>query len=379
VQDTYNTQGWLTTRASRPTSNSADWATVQFEYDGNGNQASVVDSLGQTTSYGYDALNRLTSLTYTTPAPGTATTPNVSYAYDANSRRISMTDGTGTTTSTYDEAGRLLSVTSPHPSGTKTVAYRYDLDGNRTKVLYSDNTVVTYSFDKAGQLSTMLDWASRQTSYQYLPDRLLQTANNFNGTTGTYSHDHARRLTQVHHQQGATTISQHRYTLDATGTRTQVDEVLAQVGGSPTNPTSAYGHDRPYRLTSDGVTGATYTYDPAGNRLTRTQSGVTTSYSYDRADRLSAAGSTSYTVNAAGTLTNRGSDSFTYDQAHRLTSATVVGGTTTSYTYDGAGKRASSTVGTNPTTHFVYDTSGTLPVLLDDGARKYVWGAKGLA
>jgi YD repeat-containing protein len=302
----------------------------------------------------------------------------VSYAYDANGQRTSMTDGTGTTTSTYDEAGRLSSVTSPHPSGAKTVGYRYDLDGNRTKVIYPDSTVVTSSIDKAGQLTSLTDWASRQTSYQYVPDRLLQTATSFNGTTGTYTYDQARRLTQVHHQQGATTLSQHRYTLDAAGTRTQVDEVLAQVGGSPTNLTIAYGHDRLARLMSDGVTGATSTYDPAGNRLTRTHSGTTTSYSYDRADRLSAAGTTSYTINAAGNLTARDSDSFSYDQAHRLTSATVAG-TTTSYTYDGAGKRASSTVGTNAPTHFVYDTSGSLPVLLDDGARKYVWGAKGLA
>jgi uncharacterized protein RhaS with RHS repeats len=31
------------------------------------------------------------------------------------------------------------------------------------------------------------------------------------------------------------------------------------------------------------------------------------------------------------------------------------------------------------TTHYVYDVSGGLPVLLDDGARKYVWGAQRLA
>jgi len=62
-------------------------------------------------------------------------------------------------------------------------------------------------------------------------------------------------------------------------------------------------------------------------------------------------------------------------QANRLISATVGGGTST---YDGDGKRTSKTVD-GVTTSYVYDVAGGLPMLLDDGARKYVWGAGGLA
>jgi RHS repeat-associated protein len=123
-----------------------------------------------------------------------------------------------------------------------------------------------------------------------------------------------------------------------------------------------------------GTTG--YGYDPAGNRLTRTRNGTPTSYAYDRADRITSAGGVGYTVNAVGNLTARGGDSFDYDQVNRLTSATVTGATST-YAYDGDGKRASSTVN-SATTRYVYDTNKCLPRLLEDGARKYVWGA-GLA
>lgn len=35
-----------------------------------------------------------------------------------------MVDGTGTTTYTYDELGRLLSVTSPATPSNKTISYR---------------------------------------------------------------------------------------------------------------------------------------------------------------------------------------------------------------------------------------------------------------
>ena len=77
-------------------------------------------------------------------------------------------------------------------------------------------------------------------------------------------------------------------------------------------------------------------------------------------------------MNANGNLVARGSDTFTYDQSNRLKAASV-GGTSSTYVYDGDGKRTSKTVGST-TTSYVYDVNASLPVLLDDGTRKYVWG-----
>jgi RHS repeat-associated protein len=139
--------------------------------------------------------------------------------------------------------------------------------------------------------------------------------------------------------------------------------------------TTAYGYDRLHRLTSAVVTGGdstSYAYDPVGNRLTRTRNGIPTGYAYDRADRITSAGGVSHTVNAAGNLTARGGDTLGYDQAHRLTTATV-GGVSSQDAYDGDGKRASQTVGA-ATTRYIYDVAPSLPLLLEDGARKYVWG-----
>jgi YD repeat-containing protein len=138
--------------------------------------------------------------------------------------------------------------------------------------------------------------------------------------------------------------------------------------------TTNYTYDHLYRLTGVTTTsGATsYTYDPTGNRLSKALGGSTTSDTYDRADRILTAGNTNYTVNNAGNETARGFDSFTYDQANRLTSATI-SSATSSYVYDGDGKRVSKTV-SGTTTSYVYDVGNGLPVLLDDGSRKYVWG-----
>ena len=330
-----------------------------YAYDGNGNRVSLVDPLSQTPTFTFDKLNRITGITYSD-----GVTPNVSYSYDANGNRATMVDGTGTTSYGYDEMDRLQSVTSPGPS---TVGYRYDLDGNRTKLIYPDSTAVTYSFDKASRLTGLTDWASRTTGYTYLPDGHVQQLTNANGTTAQYSYDNAQRLTQVLNQDSSLkVIDQHTYTLDSVGTRSQVAEVLAQVGGGQITPTTAYGYDKLYELTADGATD--YSYDPVGNRLSM----GSTSYSYDKADRISAAGSTSYTVNANGNVTARGSDSFGYDQANRLKTATV-SGTATTNTFDGDGKRASQTVDGNPAIPYVYDTDRSLPVVLSDGTLKYVW------
>jgi RHS repeat-associated protein len=307
-----------------------------------------------------------------------------------------VADGTGTTSNTYDELGRLLSITSP---GSVVVGYRYDRDGNRIKLIYPDTTAVTHAFDKASRLASLTDWANRVTRYTYRPGGSLATATMPNGTQAQYSYDNALRLTELRNWDaarpftrqlgvaiarlgcialgtGGATISRHAYTLDNVGNRTGLEEILPQLGppraALPVASTS-YGYDRLYRLitvTPPGIS-TSYSYDPVGNRLSMVR-GSSTAYTYDRADRILTAGATNYTVNANGNTTGRGSDSFSYDQANRLVSATISGATST-YSYDGDGKRTSKTVAM-VTTDYVYDVNGGLPVLLDDGARKYVWG-----
>ena len=222
----------------------------QYTYDGNGNRTRLIDPLNQTTDFGYDVLNRLTGITYTTPAPGTSATANVTYSYDANNNRISMADGTGSTSYVYDELDRPTSVTTP--GGPKTVGYRYDLDGNRKKVIYPDNTAVGYTFDAADRLQSLADWANRTTSYSYFQDSRVNIVTNVNGTTATYGYDEARRLLSVQNKQSnGNTIDSHTYQLDQVGNRKQLDETLAVPGfGGLAQTRTTYGYDNLYRLKS---------------------------------------------------------------------------------------------------------------------------------
>ena len=152
--------------------------------------------------------------------------------------------------------------------------------------------------------------------------------------------------------------------------------------------TTSYEYDKLSRLTCVNAPGQAedtkYFYEPTGNRSDRirnvanicTQTSATPTYSYDKADRIQSVAGVSYTVNANGNLTAKGSDSFAYDQANRMTSATVAG-KASSFTYDGDGRRATQTVA-GVTTSYIHDVAGGLPMVLEDGARKYVYGA-GLA
>jgi len=188
-------------------------------YDADGNVLSLVDPLGNTTTDGYDALNRLTSIGYSD-----GVTPNVSYGYDANGNRTSMGDGTGASSYAFDEANRMTSTTTPGP---KTVSYRYDLDGNRTKVIYPDLTAVTYTFNKASQLGSLQDWAARSIGYTYWPDGLVKTVTNPDATIANYAYDNTRRLIDIAHT-GPTGQSLDRsfYTVDKTGNVTAVNHGL---------------------------------------------------------------------------------------------------------------------------------------------------------
>lgn len=197
-----------------------------YSYDANGNQLTLLDPLGQTTTYGHDARNRLTSIDYSS-----VSTADVGLSYDLDDHRTGMTDATGASSFAYDEGGQLVSATWPGP---KVVGYRYDLDGHRTKLIYPDATAVAYVFDKAGQLGSLTDWASRAVTYTYWPDGLVQGAALPDGSAASYAYDNARRLVDVSHQRLGTTISRQSYTIDGEGNVTAVADNVSGLTSAPT-------------------------------------------------------------------------------------------------------------------------------------------------
>ncbi len=238
------------------------------------------------------------------------------------------------------------------------VAYQYDAAGNRTRITYPDTKQVNYTFDGASRMDTVTDWASNVTDYAYDDVGRLTTTTLPNGVVQTSSYNNADQLTDIEAVKGGTTLTDFAYGLDNAGMRTSV---VTPAG------TESCTYDNLYRLT--GVTypdtsTQVYTYDAVGNRLTKVQ-GSTTSYTYDNADRMTAAGGVTYTYDNNGNQTGRGSDLFGWDIEDRLTSATV-GGTGVTYAYRGDDLRHSKTLG-GVTTVYAWDLSAQLPVVAAGG------------
>lgn len=374
-----------------------------YTYDLDGNMATRDDALGRTTTYTYDALNRMTYVDY----EDVETSVDVEYTYDADGNRLSMDNTVADYDYTYDEWGRLVTVSVDSIQDT-VVEYRYDLNGNRSQITYPDDDTVDYTYDKANRMTGVEDWDSRTTSYSYNVDGSVASLTHDNDVVTYYDYDNANRLTQIWHTYDGDTFTQHNYVMNASGNRTQVNEYLtldedeAYPIGSDRLTTIDYSYDHLYRLTeeeiyvTDGNDTYTYgyAYDPVGNRTTMTTNSDYVNYSYDRADRLTGTASSEYdwdeyiTVDANGNLRYRNTwqpypnlqyERFAYDQEQRLVALqmSIIG--TDVFYYDGDGNRLASVEYINPSTGYprnlyVYDVNRSLAVLLEDRDYKYVWG-----
>ena len=244
-----------------------------FTYDAGGRLSTRVDRKNVTTTYSYDELNRLMAKTYSD-----GTTPAVSYTYNTTGQLATAANGTDTLTWTYDLAGQLLTEQSTNNSST--VAYTYDLGGNRLSLSLDGTVFVTYAYDDASRLTTIsrgannftfgYDNANRRTSLGYP-----------NGVNTTYTYDTLSRLTNLTAALSGTTVTSSAYTYDAAGNRL-----------SKTHPDYAesYVYDALYRLKEVNRTGLTkhwiYTYDPVGNRLSEQVDNTVSTYAYNEKNQL---------------------------------------------------------------------------------------------
>ncbi len=345
--------------------------TTTYSYDGNGNLIKTVDATGGTTTYAYDVLDRRTSATYSDG------TPTTKYTYDADSSRTAMTDGTGTTNYTYSTRNLLTKATH----GSTSFSYTYTPDGLVSGRTYPDGLSASAAYDADGRLASVTS-AGQTTTYVYDPDGDPTTTAlpSSTGVIETRTYDNADRLAGVSASHGGTTLDAFAVTRDAAGNPT----AIATPGGP-----IAYSYDSRERITQAcyGVSCATnkesWTYDGAGNRLTATTGGVTTTNSFDADNELtkSVTGASTIipTYDADGRQTAYGTATYSWNLANQLTA--IGGPNAATYSYDGDGNRVAVKVGTGTTTQ-TWDTNGPLPQLVTSqgptGTQNYLWGVGSL-
>src|ERR1044071_417963 len=93
------------------------------------------------------------------------------YTYDVNGNRISMIDPTGLTTYTYDALNRLTSITNNKGF---TTSFTYDALGRRTSLTHANGVVTNYSYDPASQLTRLAQQLGAVTinSFDYSYDKV---------------------------------------------------------------------------------------------------------------------------------------------------------------------------------------------------------------
>jgi len=321
-----------------------------YAYDAVGNRLNKTDRKNQQITYAYDLMNRLTTKTY----PDNTT---VNYTYDKDSRLTQVTDPTGTYSFTFDNMGRLTGTTTQYTFLARnfTTSYSYDKASHRTAFTDPESGSTTYAYDTLNRLQALTPPTAFTTgnfgfSYDALSRRTQMTRPN--GVSSIYAYDNLSRLTGVLHQLSGSTIDGASYTLDNAGNRTAKTDQRTAV-------TTNYGYDNIYELLSaaqSGTTTESYTYDPAGNRLTSL--GVA-NYTNNTSNELTSTSNSTYTYdyngNALTKTDSTGTTNYVWDYEDRLTSATLPGsGGTITFTYDPFGRRIKK-VTPSTTSILVYD------------------------
>jgi YD repeat-containing protein len=363
--------------------------SLSLHHDSQGQGVSSVrNALNQTTSYAYNADNQRTGVTDATGRSATAT-------FDPLGRKTGVTAGGLTTSYAYDRLGRLTGVTLP---GGRVTGYAYDAGGNVTGVTNALSQADTYAYDASGRKTSETVNLGTPTTFTYDNAGRMLTAVAPNGTTG-YAYDSAGRLVTTAYPNGATedryyhattgdlsetwhrssgggvTLAKFTYGYDGLGRK--VSEA------QPSGVTVAYAYDAAGQLTTETRSGAnafaaSYTYDNAGNRLTKTVGGVTETYAYDDANKLLSAGGKAYTYDLAGNVTGVTSGgvttTVTWDGAGRMTGVSGGGlSVSNASVYNGLGQRIART-DSSGTRSFTLSGDAIDAPVLSDGAATYQRG-----
>ena len=238
----------------------------------------------------------------------------------------------------------------------------------------------TYSHDAAGRISHIAS-SSAQFGFGYCDwNGLLSEVTNGSGFVVKYMYDIMDRVTNISWRTtSGAALGGFQYEYDAAG---RIVSRRHEFGGQPQMSQTSqknYAYDDLDRLASDGD--VSYTYDAAGNRMTRTEDGETTTYTLGDGDRLASWTGGAYTHDIAGNVTRiertgRPTLDLTWNSQYQLVSVSTNGVFAESYAYDALGRRASTRT-LEGTTRHVYDDNWQVVADLDEQDNviaSYTWG-----
>ncbi len=339
-------------------------STSSATYDGNGNVLTSTDPLSHTTSFQYDARNRVTQVT--APAPLSFVTKNTYTANGKLSKTERQTGDAGdpwqTAAFTYDAVDRLKTITD---DAAHVTTFTYDLNGNQTKVVDANGNATNSTYDSRDWLTQRTDALGRATNFSYDLKGNLVATTDAKGHAITYSYNAAGRRSGIGYADGATEAFEY----DAAG------NLLRKRLRSGATVDSTF--DALNRLSSrqdSGGNAITYSYD-AGGRLARiSDSSGPITFRYDALGRMNSTTSAdgkivSYGFDLAGNRTgltypDGSAISYTYDNLNRLTGISENGaGSIAQFAYDSLSRRVQLDLGNGTRAGYAYDAANNLTSL----------------
>jgi RHS repeat-associated protein len=364
-----------------------DGALDSTAYYRDGKVKLAMTPMGQAAEYQYDAARRLRFSRHRDPN-GTLEETRWYLSYDLRGHLLAVSDLNQVEEPVlgslfniagyaYDALGRLTGegrLTEGEP--VYGVESEYDLEGNRTRVVYPSGRELVMTYDKLGRLESVKDLDDQTaTWYEYdkagnlIRQSWPQKTNPVLETLSSY--DAQDRLEETQTTSSGTEVYKATYAYDLAGNIRRLKEKTAGV-----ERCRIYDYDDQYRLTGESWgSGAqaysySYTYDLAGNRLSQvaTAAGVTqtSTYTYSIANALVAldvqSGGTTHTdfdydLNGslvAKQVTGGAQTTYTWDASKRLVSASVNGAEVFSARYDYRTRRLKKTE-SGSATYFLYD------------------------
>jgi RHS repeat-associated protein len=416
----YNAQGDLTS-SSPPDGNGSERATTTYAYDGDGEQTSQVAPDGNlsganagnfNTVTAYNADGQQTSVTQAGGQGASVTPRQVQYGYDANGNQVTIQDARGyTTTMTYSADDQPVLVTDPLGNSSLTcydgvgmVAQTVPYAGVAANKLTASSCPTSYPAGYGQRLASdattstfnALGLATQQTTpapagqagyetttYAYDGDGHVlsttappATGNTSDVTVDTYNSagELATKTTGYGTSAAATTT----YCYDPTGDRTAVVMPDGNTSGTAACQTSSPWTVSSTSYPTQAAYQTTYSYDSLRELVSTTSpataaapNGATTTATYDaagnmrtHADANGVTATLTYSpMNLPATVTYSGSSahsvSYGYDANGNRTSMTDATGSS-SYVYDPFGELTSATSGARNTVGYGYDSNGNI-------------------
>ncbi|MEM7204197.1 MAG: RHS repeat-associated core domain-containing protein [Planctomycetota bacterium] len=168
---------------------------LDYTWDSRTRRTSRSFGNGTSTIYSYDAYDRITRIAHV--GPSAVSLSSFDYTFDAAGNALSEVSGTASMSFGYDANGQLVSVGVP---GGSVTTHAYDALGNRTAVIGSSTTsyvvnnlnqyvsagAETFTYDANGNLASRTG-PSGTTTYRYdFEDRLVQVSGPANVVDYTY-------------------------------------------------------------------------------------------------------------------------------------------------------------------------------------------------